>query len=45
MKIFSHNYVSLMQFVLASLSMWGALFYGGFKFFGGKKEDKIEVIL
>jgi hypothetical protein len=35
-----------MQFVLASLSMWGAAIYGGYKFFtGGKKEDKAEVLL
>ncbi|KAJ1294702.1 hypothetical protein BS78_01G165800 [Paspalum vaginatum] len=30
------------HFVLASLSGWGLLGYGGFKLFGGKKEDKIE---
>ncbi|RCV42008.1 hypothetical protein SEVIR_9G179100v4 [Setaria viridis] len=31
------------HFVLASLSMWGAVIYGGIKFFtGGKKEDKAE---
>jgi len=45
MENFFYNYVSLMQFVLASLSMWGALIYGGFKLFGGKNEDKTEVIL
>jgi len=34
-----------MQFVLASLSMWGGLIYGGYKFFaGGKKEEKPEVL-
>ncbi|CAN6292815.1 unnamed protein product, partial [Urochloa humidicola] len=32
------------HFVLASLSMWGAVFYGGYNFFaGGKKEAKPEV--
>jgi len=31
------------HFVLASLSMWGGLIYGGYKFFaGGKKEEKPE---
>ncbi|CAD6213465.1 unnamed protein product [Miscanthus lutarioriparius] len=33
------------HFVLASLSMWGALIYGGFKLFGGKNEDKTEQML
>ncbi|KAG2547679.1 hypothetical protein PVAP13_9KG115500 [Panicum virgatum] len=33
------------HFVLASLSMWGGLIYGGYKFFaGGKKEEKPEII-
>lgn len=40
-----YNYVSLVQFVLASLSMWGVIFYGGYKLFSGKKEAKTEVIL
>jgi len=34
----------LLQFVLASLSGWGLLIYGGYKLFGGKKEKKEEVI-
>ncbi|KAF7096938.1 hypothetical protein CFC21_098819 [Triticum aestivum] len=32
----------LLQFVLASLAMWGAIIYGGLKAFGGKKEVKTE---
>lgn len=36
---------NLLQFVLASLSGWGLLGYGGYKLFGGKKEKKEEVIL
>ncbi|XP_062215262.1 uncharacterized protein LOC133915893 [Phragmites australis] len=33
------------HFVLASLSMWGGLIYGGFTFFaGGKKENKGEAV-
>ncbi|KAK9085137.1 hypothetical protein Sjap_025548 [Stephania japonica] len=32
------------HFVIVSLSGWGLLFYGGYKFFtGGKKESKEEV--
>jgi len=34
-----------MQFVLASLAMWGGLIYGGLKLVGGKKEDKTEVFI
>jgi hypothetical protein len=34
-----------MQFVLASLAMWGGLIYGGLKMVGGKKEDKPEVFI
>nr|ACG30863.1 hypothetical protein [Zea mays]ACG31954.1 hypothetical protein [Zea mays] len=30
------------HFVLASLSMWGVIFYGGYKLFSGKKETKTE---
>ncbi|TVU46339.1 hypothetical protein EJB05_05865 [Eragrostis curvula] len=34
------------HFVLASLSMWGGIIYGGLKFFsGGKKENKAEVLV
>ncbi|KAE9456455.1 hypothetical protein C3L33_11666, partial [Rhododendron williamsianum] len=34
------------HFVIVSLAGWGALFYGGYKFFTkGKKEDKEEVII
>ncbi|XP_020257807.1 uncharacterized protein LOC109834240 [Asparagus officinalis] len=32
------------HFVLASLSGWGLLIYGGFKVFGGKNDKKDEVI-
>ncbi|XP_062211719.1 uncharacterized protein LOC133912816 [Phragmites australis] len=33
------------HFVLASLSMWGVVMYGGFKIFaGGKKENKNEAV-
>ncbi|KQK14336.1 uncharacterized protein LOC100821889 [Brachypodium distachyon] len=31
------------HFVLSSLAMWGGIFYGVAKLFGGKKEDKTEV--
>lgn len=34
----------LLQFVIASLTGWGLVFYGGYKLFsGGKKEKKEEV--
>ncbi|XP_072988078.1 uncharacterized protein [Typha latifolia] len=32
------------HFVLASLSGWGLVIYGGYKLFGGKKEKKDEVV-
>ncbi|XP_019705824.1 uncharacterized protein [Elaeis guineensis] len=32
------------HFVLASLSGWGLLGYGGYKLFSGKKEKKEEVV-
>ena len=35
----------LVQFVIASLAMWGGLIYGGLKMFGGKKEEKTEVFI
>jgi hypothetical protein len=36
----------LVQFVLASLAMWGCIVYGGLKAFGGgKKEVKTEVFI
>ena len=37
--------LKFLQFVLASLSGWGLLIYGGLKAFGGKKEKKEEVCI
>lgn len=33
----------LLQFVIASLSGWGLLIYGGYKLFSGGKDKKEEV--
>lgn len=33
-----------LQFVIVSLSGWGLLFYGGYKFFTGGKKDKNEEV-
>lgn len=36
--------LSILQFVIVSLSGWGLLFYGGYKFFTkGRKDNKEEV--
>ena len=34
-----------LQFVIVSLSGWGVLIYGGYKFFTGGKSNKEEVLL
>lgn len=51
--IFSHTKILnvspsllLLQFVIASLTGWTLLFYGGYKFFtGGKKEEVRKITL
>ena len=34
----------ILQFVIVSLSGWGLLFFGGYKFFTRGKKDKEEVV-
>lgn len=43
MERFLFTMFYLVQFVLASLAMWGGIIFGVSKLFGGKKETKTEV--
>lgn len=43
MERFLFTMFYLVQFVLASLAMWGGIIFGVSKLFGGEKETKTEV--